>query len=202
MSAAAAVHAAGRIGPNAIIRMAEALRQRVGEAETARLFGEAGLERYLGAMPEHMVAEAEVATLQRVVRGALAAEDARYVARDAGLRTGDYLLAHRIPRFAQHILRALPPALSSRMLLAAIRRNSWTFAGSGVFEAHAGHPVRVAIRGCPVCRDIAANEVACDYYAATFERLFRELVNGKTTVVETACEATGADACEFEIRWR
>ncbi len=38
----------------------------------------------------------------------------------------------------------------------------------------------------------------CDYYAATFERLFRALVHPRAVVVETACEACGADAC----RWR
>ena len=43
---------------------------------------------------------------------------------------------------------------------------------------------------------------ACDFYAATFERLFRVLVHPAARVTETACEACGDDACQFEIEWR
>ncbi|WP_235823343.1 4-vinyl reductase [Azohydromonas sediminis] len=42
---------------------------------------------------------------------------------------------------------------------------------------------------------------ACDFYAATFERLFRALVHPRASVAETACEACGDDACRFEVRW-
>ena len=40
-----------------------------------------------------------------------------------------------------------------------------------------------------------------DYYAATFERLFRRSSHPRATVTEAACEACGAYACRFEIRW-
>jgi divinyl protochlorophyllide a 8-vinyl-reductase len=43
---------------------------------------------------------------------------------------------------------------------------------------------------------------ACDYYAATFERLFTVLVHPDAKVVETDCMGRGASACRFEIRWR
>jgi divinyl protochlorophyllide a 8-vinyl-reductase len=41
----------------------------------------------------------------------------------------------------------------------------------------------------------------CDFYAATFERLYRELVDPRTTAVETACAAAGAAECVFELRF-
>ena len=89
--------------------------------------------------------------------------------------------------------------------MAAIGRNAWTFAGSGRFSAAApagGPPVVLTIRGNPLCRGLATAAPACDYYAATFERLFRVLVQRAPQVLEAACEACGDPECRFEIRWR
>jgi divinyl protochlorophyllide a 8-vinyl-reductase len=201
----AATHAhsvagAARIGPNAIIRTAEALRERLGDGRTAALFREAGLGAYLTAMPDDMVDEREVIALHRILRTELGTGDARAIARDAGRRTGDYLLAHRIPHLAQRVLRALPAPLATRALLAAVARHAWTFAGSGRFQVRAGRPTRVMITGCPLCRHATATAPVCDFYAGTFERLFRRLVSPQTSVIETECEAAGSEACIFEIR--
>ena len=193
---------AGRIGPNAITRVAEVLRARRGEAAAAALFGRAGLLPYLTQPPEAMVDEAEVTRLHQVLRESLGTALAKEVARDAGTRTADYLLAHRIPRPAQVVLKRLPPPLAARALLSAIRGHSWTFAGSGVFHAQAGHPVVLSITGNPMCRGATLTEPGCDFYAATFERLFRVLVHPASTVVETDCEACGDAMCRFEVRWK
>jgi divinyl protochlorophyllide a 8-vinyl-reductase len=48
---------------------------------------------------------------------------------------------------------------------------------------------------------VQAPAPVCDYYAATFEGLFRALVHPAARVVETECEACGAPACIFEARW-
>jgi divinyl protochlorophyllide a 8-vinyl-reductase len=193
--------AGARIGPNAIIRVAEVMRETVGEAGTADVFRDAGLQPYLDALPEHMVDEREVTALHHALRATLGDERARAVSHEAGLRTGDYLLANRIPRLAQRVLKVLPPRLAARVLLAAIGKHSWTFAGSGVFKAEPGNPVRVSIAGCPVCHGMTADGPICAFYAGTFERLFRTLVSRRTVVTETACQATGAPACAFELRW-
>lgn len=198
-------HAGGavaRIGPNAIIRMIEALRADVGATEAARLFGAAGLAHHLAHAPEHMVDERDVVAIHTIVRAELGVARARAVARVAGILTADYLLANRIPKPIQPILEALPAGISARILLAAIGKHSWTFAGSGAFSAVPGHPVRFRIAGCPVCRGAQSPVPLCDYYGATFERLFRTLVHRDSEVLETACEAAGAPACTFEIRWR
>ena len=201
MSALSAPAAAGRIGPNAILRVAEALPPRVGSAATAAVFEAAGLTHYLREPPTSMVDEAEVGRLHEALRRELGWPLAREVAREAGRRTGDYLLAHRIPRPVQWVLKRLPAALAARVLLSAISRHAWTFAGSGIFSAQAGTPVHLGIRANPMCRGVRAEAPACDFYAATFERLFRELVHPRSRVSETSCEAVGADACRFEIRW-
>ena len=191
----------GRIGPNAIIRVAEVLPQRVGTRVTASLFESAGLAHYLREPPRAMVDEAEVLRLHEVLRRELGWPLAREVSREAGRRTGEYLLAHRIPSLVQVLLKGLPAALAARVLLKAITRHAWTFAGSGAFTAQPGTPVRLKIQRNPMCRGVQADAPACDFYTATFERLFRELVHPHSRVVETSCEAVGADACRFEIRW-
>jgi divinyl protochlorophyllide a 8-vinyl-reductase len=47
-----------------------------------------------------------------------------------------------------------------------------------------------------------AEAPVCDYFAATFERLFRALVHADARVREVECAATGAPACVFEVGWR
>ena len=193
---------AGRIGPNAIVQVTGALRDQIGPEAAAQLVRAVGLGSYLDAPPRHMVDEREVISLHRAVREFLGVKSARNVARLAGHRTAEYLLAHRIPRLAQCVLRILPAWLASRLLLTAVVRHAWTFAGSGRFGARQGHPVVVSIQDCPICRGMASPAPVCDYYAATFERLFRQLVHPACRVVESECQAAGAPHCRFEIRWR
>jgi divinyl protochlorophyllide a 8-vinyl-reductase len=193
--------AAGRIGPNAVTRVAEVLRERGGAARARQVFARAGLAHYVAVPPTAMIDEDEVIRLHRALRELLGAAPAREVAREAGERTADYVLAHRIPAPVRQLLRALPAPLAARLLLRAIARHAWTFSGSGRFAALAGRPLRVTIEGNPLCRGLTADTPQCVYYAATFERLFQRLVSRDTRVVEVACEATGAAACVFEIRW-
>ncbi len=87
------------------------------------------------------------------------------------------------------------------MLLRAISGHSWTFAGSGRFAIERGRPLVLSIAGCAICRGAHGPVPVCDYYAATFERLYRALVSPRSTVREISCQATGEPACRFEIRW-
>ncbi len=190
-----------RIGPNAITRVAEVLPGRVGARRTLDLFERAGLAHHLRQPPERMVDENEVMRLHGVLRDELGPPLAREVAREAGLRTADYLLGNRIPKPAQALMKGLPAALAARVLLAAISGHSWTFAGSGRGTARAGRPVLLEIRNNPLARGVSAAEPACAFYAATFESLFRTLVRHDAEVVEVSCEACGDDACRFEVRW-
>ncbi len=192
---------AGRIGPNAIIRIAEALETVGGRDLAARVLTAAGLRKYVGALPESMVDEAEVSRLHAALRGGLDGDTAEAVCRMAGQATADYLLAVRIPRPAQAVLKRLWPSAASGLLLKAIGNHAWTFAGNGTFTVRPGRPVRLSIAGCPVCRDLRGPDPLCAYYTATFEGLYRALVSRRATVRETACQAAGAPACVFEIVW-
>ena len=101
----------------------------------------------------------------------------------------------------QWVLRALPAALASRVVCTAIRRHAWTFAGSGAFAARPGTPTVLSIEGCPLCRGAALDQPACDYFAATFERLFAALVYRRARVTEVACTALGHPACVFTVTY-
>lgn len=207
MSASAAVNdvgRSGRIGPNAIVRMGQALSAARGSAFAESLFTDAGLRAHWRQPPEDMVHEDEVRALYRALRAALPVEEGQAVARAAGCATADYLLAHRIPGPVQRLLRLLPAHWAARGLLMAIQRHAWTFAGSGHVRTIAlalGRLAVVEIRNNPLCRDVVSAVPACDYYAATFERLFQRLVHARATVHETACEASGDPLCRFELRW-
>jgi divinyl protochlorophyllide a 8-vinyl-reductase len=211
--------AEGRIGPNAVTRLGEALDELAGAAATDAVFGAAGLLRYRQAPPSTMVDEAVVTALHAALRNSLAPADAATVARRAGALTGDYLLANRIPAPVRALLRALPAAWAARLLVRAMAQHAWTFAGSGAFSAvvcsgrsgpvviarpvvGSGRPrMRLAVSSCPLCRGSSAPAPICDYFAATFERLFTALVSSSATVRETDCQATGSSACRFEVSW-
>lgn len=190
-----------RIGPNAIIRIAEALEE-LSPAHRTPVFAAAGLVRYLEHLPESMVPEADVSALQTAVGEHLPPVLADSVNQRAGQLTADYLLANRIPRAVQGVLKPLPAGLAARVLLRAITQHAWTFAGSGSFRAV---PVRrgaqVTITGCPVCAGRHLDHPACGYFTATFAGLFVSLVHSHTRVRETACQAMGDPACLFELRW-
>jgi divinyl protochlorophyllide a 8-vinyl-reductase len=194
-------HPSGRIGPNAIIQTAQALRLLQGEGAANRVFAVAGLQAYLATPPEGMVDEADVARLQGALHTVMDRDLARAVSIKAGQLTGAYLLAHRIPGAAQRVLRLLPPRLASRALSRAITAHAWTFAGTGTFTVHPGRPTIYQISHCPLCRGRGADHAVCDFYAATFERLFARLVHRHARAREISCEATGASACRFDIDW-
>ncbi len=198
MSSAAPV---GRIGPNAVIRLAEALDALESKPVTKRLFIAADLGRYAENLPDAMVPEREVTALHHHLRSSFSPARAASVSWIAGLRTADYLLANRIPRPVQQLLRLLPKRLAAFILLKAIGRHAWTFAGSSRFTWAMGRPIILRFEDCPLCRGGHATAPCCGYYAATFERLFRQLIAPDTEVRETDCIATGGKTCRFDIRY-
>ena len=196
-----AVHGGARIGPNAIIQTAATLVDRVGAAEATAILTAATPWR-LDHLPTEMVDEREVTALMRGVLEHFTVADAEAIMREAGIRTGDYLLRVRIPRVAQKVLGLMPKRLALRFLLSAITRNSWTFAGSARFEvARDGEgKTSFTLTGCPVCRGQTAPAPICHYYASTVEHLVSTIVARHARVREVTCEAVGGAACRFEVR--
>ena len=183
------------IGPNAVTQLGAALASARGMTALTRVFGAAGLSHYVGAAPQAMIPEREAVAALRALRIELPA-DAEAIAVNAGLRTGAYLLAHRIPKAAQIILKALPARLAASLFLRAIAAHAWTFSGSGRFSA------RMSARGCVL--EIAANPLAanpCARHRGVFTRLFTALIEPQAQVDEIACTGAGEPACVFEVRW-
>ena len=150
------------------------------------------------------VAEAEVHRLHAALRAQFGLAAAGEMARAAGRRTARYLLAHRIPKPVHAVLRRLPAALVARVLLATIRRNAWTFVGSGRFTATSGGlrgTALLTVQDNPLCRGLRLPVPACDFCAATFGRLFAKQAHPHAVVREVSCEALGAPACRLEIIW-
>jgi divinyl protochlorophyllide a 8-vinyl-reductase len=193
-SAADARAEAGLVGPNAVIQLGAALRATPGAIDLAeRVFAGAGFVRLLHHPPDTMIDEAVPARLFEALWRELPAEQATRVAHDAGCRTGAYVLANRIPKAAQLALRSLPARFAALLLLKAIRRNAWTFAGSGVCRIAPGRPAVVTISHNPLAMP------GCVWHIGVFECLFRAMVSQWTQVRHVECDTNGAPVCRFEI---
>ena len=185
--------AADRVGPNTIIQTATALHELVGGNAERSIFGAAGLTHYLDHPPGAMVREGEAARLFGAILMNLDRSQSREVLAGAGKRTGRYILTHRIPQAAKTLISALPQGLGMRLLLTAIGKHSWTFAGTGQVTIE---------RGWNPALTIARNPLAtpgCPWHVATLEELFQSLVSPALKVHHTSCCAMGAGSCRFEI---
>lgn len=182
-----------RIGPNAVIQLAAVLEDAWGRETADAVFADANLIAYRTTPPAQMVPQSHAAALHRALYEALPQDEAEALAFEAGVRTADYLLAHRIPKPAQTLLRLLPPRAAAAMLLRLMAAHAWTFAGSGAVRISTGR----------ICRlEIVANPLAtapCEWHRGVFQRLFDDLVRGPVTIRETACSGAGAPACVFEV---
>lgn len=186
---------AGLIGPNAVLQMLPLIERIGGRDRVDRMLAAAGIFR----VPDgtEMIPEGDAARLHRLLRQeepALAPE----LAAEAGRATARYILEHRIPRAAQHVLRVLPARWAAPVLSHAICGHAWTFVGSGDFSTCG--PWEFAIQDNPVIRGEVSNMPLCAWHAAVFQDLYRALVHPKCRCIETACGAQpGYDSCRFRI---
>lgn len=212
-------HAEPQIGPNAILQLLAAVGARFGEAARKDLLERAGLARYLATPPHAMIPQADVIAAYETLVCRYPLEQAEALAAEAGARTADYLLANRIPKPVQWLLKLLAAPLAARLLFGAIGAHAWTFAGSARFSyvflsGRAGNRsgVAFALQGCVLGggppeawprsgKPVLAEFPMCVFYQATFSRLGRELISPKVVVVETACVSDGAQECEFLLSW-
>lgn len=189
--------ASGRhtVGPNAIIQTRAALDEIVGMARRRAVFAGAGLGFLFERDPDGMVDARIVNALNYEIAARLDPEAAHAVMKRAGEMTGDYILANRIPEPAQWLLKRLPRPLAQRLLMAAIAKNAWTFAGHARIETG---PAFIAIHDNPICLGKVGFS-SCIWHAAVFRRLFTTLVDPAITIHETECVGWGGEACRFEI---
>ncbi len=171
-----------RIGPNAILQLLPVLDRLQGRAARDRLLrGIALPPADAGMWPEAACRAAHLAVWQGC------GDRAGTLLAAAGQGTADYILAHRIPRPAQALIRALPAALGARLLTAAIARHAWTFVGSGRFAVLSRRPLTLQISDNP----LEFPGKPCVWHAAVLARLFQALVWPKARVT--------ADGSRFRI---
>lgn len=171
------------IGPNAVLQTVAAMEARLGRAETRAILDDA----QIAALPsgEAMIPEVQALRLHRWL--ALHEPIGSFgIAEDAGARTADYIIAHRIPRPAVWLLRHLPAMLAAPLLMAAIRQHAWTFIGAGQFAAQGAWRFTID----RTCADdaVVPPDSLFHWYAAVFTRLYRKLVDPDCTcrVIEPA----------------
>lgn len=186
-----------RIGPNAILQLVPVLEEAAGRDVTAHVMAMAGVFE-LPDPAAGLIDEAPAARLHQAMRLEMPGL-APMLAREAGWRTGDYILAHRIPRPAQRLLKLMPARLAVPILAGAVAQHAWTFCGSGAFRLVSGWPAVFEIADNPVVRGERSDVPLCHWHAAVFERLFSALCGPRWRAVETACCAQGHPACRFEL---
>ncbi len=194
-----AAESAGTIGPNAVIQTVNALTELRGPGLCAQLLERIGKPWLLSYRPGAMIDEREFVELYHDLLGALGrAETSRVMAR-AGTLTSQYVMRNRIPQPVHRLLRALPRQLGLRLLLGAIGKHAWTFAGSGKFGYTPGRTPLLTIERCLTARDQASDAPICSFYQAAFEGFVTTLIDPRLRVREERCLACGAARCEFRI---
>ncbi len=148
--------------------------------------------------PDHLIPEARFVEVIDQLRERLPRERSEEVLGWGGALTAEYVARHRIGGAAKWLLRALPPRASLPLLLRAIRRHAWTFAGAGRFDFEGPFPGTLILEDAPTCRRAQAGGHLCSYYQAAFEGLLSLAAPG-IQVRETECQALGADRCRFSI---
>jgi divinyl protochlorophyllide a 8-vinyl-reductase len=192
----------GVIGPNAVLQLIEALKAAGLDDMADPVFATAGTADWLVNPPTKMVDQRRVARLHQAVRAVSSFEEGAALMADAGRLTADYILANRIPKAAQVLLKALPARLAAALFVPAIRAHSWTFAGTATFTGRSGVPTVFTLANNPLCAGERSTRPVCAWQAAVFQRLFQVLVSPHAHAVETQCEASGGTCCRFEVDWR
>lgn len=105
--------------------------------------------------------------------------------------------ASTIPAPVRTLLRLLPPPLAIRLLLAAIRRHTYTFAGAAQFSYRLRPEPVLRLAGDPA----TGKPIECavePYYHGAFQAFMRDLVSPRARVSANV-DADGANL--FTVRW-
>ncbi len=185
-----------RVGPNAILQVAGVLQDTEGLPGLRLIFERAGLLTYVERPPVTMVEQGEARRLFDAVRTQLGNPTSDLILYEAGRRTAQYIIANRIPSAVRRLIWALPVALGSRLLLIAIHKHAWTFAGSGKVSRGLGRRLWLSIE----CNPLATPR--CPWHKAVLQELFAKLVSTQVRVIHDECCAEGESACMFRIEVR
>jgi len=183
-TAAKSHQTSAKMGPNGIIQTFNAVKAHYGEQEAKRLLRQAGLEKYIAQLPHQMVDECEFHRLVETVCETLEPHERAQILFEAGERTAEYLLQARIPKFFQVLLKHLPTRWAARLLLWAIKKHAWTFAGSGTFEYQVSSTVatKILVKG-------TTHQESAYFYGGALQVLFTRLFKHKLSLnIQTAVD--------------
>lgn len=181
------------IGPNAVLQTEAALMEAGGRDLAARVFAHAGLSHLLTERPGEMIDEVIPKALFAALFALLPQDEALQIAHRAGALTGAYILENRIPAPVRTLLKLLPARFAAPLLLSAIQKHAWTFAGSGACTVRTGAPSRIEIENNPLAMP------GCAWHVGVFEVLFGSLVSPNVHVGHDHGPRLAGAPCRFEI---
>lgn len=191
--------AGARIGPNAVIQTVNALTGLYGHAGARQSLAALGQPELIDYRPAERIDEREFLELYHGLLATLGPHRTCRVMARAGELTGQYVIQNAMPGPVQRLLHMLPRGLALRMLLSALGRYAWVFAGSGQFGYSLGRTPQLTLTGCITARGLNCAAPTCTFYQSAFQELLATLIDGQLRVREIACEACGAARCEFQI---
>ncbi len=198
--ATTATHGTGKIGPNAIIQTVAALQELLGDEGARGVLVRGGAGDLPDHLPHALIDEREFHALVELLIEQIGSERTNQVMERSGQLTADYVFANRIPAFVRVLLRLLPPRLGLRLLLPAMQRHTWTFAGSGVFAYDLMPTPSLSIANGSLFDTPAMASAMCAYYRGAFEQMFRKLICPRATLHELECQARGDRRCRYAIQ--
>ncbi len=181
-----------RIGPNSIIQTVAALEASFGKAEAEAILQRIGQGHWIGNLPTEMTEESKFHALVTAVEKEIGENATASILEESGQRTAKYLLRVRIPAIFQKVVKLLPPRAAFKLLLFAISKNAWTFAGSGQFSYTMSRPPEISVRVTWPSLPVGGN-----FYLGTFKALLHELVNPDTTVTPTIRKEGNSILCRY-----
>ncbi|AAM73232.1 MAG TPA: bacteriochlorophyll 4-vinyl reductase [Chlorobaculum sp.] len=181
-----------RIGPNSIIQTVGALETAYGKNETEKLLKKIGQGYLINNLPSEMVEESKFHALVTALQKELGETATAGILKESGERTAKYLLKVRIPGPFQTIVKLLPAGLAFKVLLFAISKNAWTFAGSGEFSYGSKPSPNVMVKVT-----FPSHPVVSNFYLGTFTALLRELVSPKTEIKADIRKEGSAIRCNY-----
>ncbi|MEI7747481.1 MAG: bacteriochlorophyll 4-vinyl reductase [Chlorobiaceae bacterium] len=167
-----------KIGPNSIIQTVAALEAAYGKTKAETMLSKIGQGYLVGNLPKEMVEEAKFHTLVGALQKEIGETATSRILQESGERTARYLLKVRIPGIFQKFVKLLPPRPAFKLLLFAISKNAWTFAGSGEFAYTMKRPPEISVKVTFPTLPVVGN-----FYLGTFTALLQELVNPTTKIM-------------------
>ena len=185
------------ISPALVLHLAEAVRDGLGGTALAEMLDAAEMDHLpTGA---ELVPEAKVLMFHNALRD-LYPDRAAELLIAGGEQSALDLMAEEISDRATAMLKSAPWPIAAWLISKTIKKSAWTFSGTGAFRVR--HTLDFEIQDNPLVRGHTAQAPACHWHRGYFGKLYRIMVHPQLECFETACCATGAPSCRFEIRLR